>query len=296
MRPLSVIGAPSSAGAYSPGQEKAPAAWRRHGLVESLALGRDVHDEGDVTGFRWRPDNRHPKAMNLDAVRATAQGVAAKVASAFAAGHDVIVLGGDCTVELGTVAGVLRSRAGSVGLVYVDVDTDMNPPEASDGALDWTGAAHLLAIPGANDELANIGDVRPLLRPSDILCFAAGNMATNERETIATLGIACIGLAEVQADPNGTAAQAATWASRFDTLLVHLDMDVLNFAAFPIAENTRRDMGLTLEQLNAVLSVLLAAPSLRGLTITEVNPEHAPDERETFAALISMMSGALRCD
>lgn len=47
------------------------------------------------------------------------------------------MLGGDCTVELGTVAGALRGED-SIGLIYVDLDTDLNPPEASDGALDWT--------------------------------------------------------------------------------------------------------------------------------------------------------------
>lgn len=295
MPPLSIIGAPSSAGAYSPGQEKAPAAWRRHGLLESLrASGREIHDQGDVAAFRWRPDHRRPKAMNLDAVSATAQAIADKVAAAFSAGDDALVLGGDCTIELGTVAGAMRSRVGSVGLIYVDVDTDMNPPDKSDGALDWTGVAHLLSIPGASDELAGIGDVRPLLQPSSILYFAAGNIEPNERETISTLGIACIGLNDVQADPKGAAAQAVEWASRFDTLLVHLDMDVLNFVAFPIAENTRRDMGLTFEQLKAVLNVLLGAPNLRALTITEVNPHHAPDERETFAVLIAMIVGALQ--
>jgi arginase len=234
--------------------------------------------------------------MNLEAVQAVAEAVAAKTAAAFSAGHDVIVLGGDCTIELGTVTGAIRSCGGSVGLIYVDVDTDLNPPDASDGALDWTGVAHLLSIPGAADELADIGDVRPMLQPSNILYLAAGNIEANEREMISALGIACIGLDEVQADPRSAAERALMWANRFDVVLVHLDADVLDFAAFPIAENTRRDMGLTLEQLKVILNVLLGAPNLRGLTIAEVNPDHAPDEREAFTELISMLASALRRD
>ena len=115
-RTLGLIGAPSSAGAYAPGQEKAPAAFRRHGLVSALTeSGRRVNDRGDIPGFRWRPDPQRPKAMNLDAVRRTAAAVAEKVEEALAGGEAALVLGGDCTVELGTVAGALRDGH-SVGL------------------------------------------------------------------------------------------------------------------------------------------------------------------------------------
>src|SRR5688500_13400314 len=61
-RALSIIGAPSSAGAYAPGQEKAPAAFRRHGLADVLShSGHNVTDRGDVLGFRWRPDPTRAK-------------------------------------------------------------------------------------------------------------------------------------------------------------------------------------------------------------------------------------------
>ncbi len=62
---LAVVGAPSSAGAYAPGQEKAPAALRAIGLMELLsAAGITVDDRGDVSGFRWRADKTNPRAMN----------------------------------------------------------------------------------------------------------------------------------------------------------------------------------------------------------------------------------------
>jgi len=44
-RPLRLLAAPSSAGAYGPGQERAPAAFRWHGLLPALtAAGPDVED------------------------------------------------------------------------------------------------------------------------------------------------------------------------------------------------------------------------------------------------------------
>jgi arginase len=292
-RVLSLIGAPSSAGAYAPGQEKAPAAFRRHGLLPALTgTGRQVRDRGDVAAFRWRPDPARPKAMNLDAVRQTAAGVAERVADAMAAGEAVLVLGGDCTVELGTVAGALRGES-SVGLVYIDGDVDLNTPEASDGALDWTGVAHLLDLPGAAGELSSLGPRRPMLALADILFFGAHNITAGEAETIRARGIETIALADVQADPAAAARRAVTWGSRYRRLLVHLDVDVLAYTDFPVAENVRRDAGLRFQQLSAALDPLLAASTWRALTLAEFNPDHAPDESETFHRLIGMLAGAL---
>src|SRR5688572_28300729 len=84
----------------------------------------------------------------------------------------VLVLGGDCTVELGTVAGALRGTQ-SVGVVYIDLDTDLNTPEStSDGALDWMGVAHLLGIRGSLPELVQLGPRTPMLQPDQLLFFA----------------------------------------------------------------------------------------------------------------------------
>ena len=72
----------------------------------------------------------------------------------------VLVLGGDCTVELGTVAGAL-SQEENIGLVYIDLDTDLNTPESTeDGALDWMGVAHMLGVQGSIPELVSVGSCR----------------------------------------------------------------------------------------------------------------------------------------
>jgi arginase len=292
-RILHLIGAPSSAGAYAPGQEKAPATFRRRDLISALTkAGCQVYDHGDTAAFRWRPDLSRPKAMNLGAVGKTAAAVADKVEEALADGGAALVLGGDCTVELGTVAGALRGEK-SVGLIYIDLDVDLNTPDASDGALDWTGVAHLLDIPGAAPELSGLGPRRPMLGSADILFFGANNITPGEAETMRRLGLEQVSLAQVKADHAGAAAQAVAWGARHQRLLIHLDVDVLAYADFPIAENVRRCAGLTIDELSTTLNILLAAPNWRAVTITEVNPDHAPDEAEAFQRLIAMMETAL---
>lgn len=292
-RLLNIIGAATSAGAYSPGQEEAPAAFRRHGLVEALGRrGRAVRDDGDVAEFRWRPDLSRPQAMNLDAVRDACERVAGHVASAIQAGEDVLLLGGDCTVELGTVAGA-NAAAARVGLVYMDFDADLNRPETSDGALDWTGVAHLLDIRGCEPSLAGLGPVRPMLSPQQLLYFAVENITPPEATVIQEQEIELISREEALNDIEAAAAHAAEWAQGFGCLLVHFDVDVLSFVDFPIAENVRRCDGLKLEQAGLVLKRLTALPQWRGLTVTEVNPAHAPDEAAAFARLNDVLADAL---
>lgn len=123
-----------------------------------------------------------------------------------------------------------------------------------------------------------------------------GRASAPERERIATLQIAEIPLEEVGREPESAAQRAVEWGRRFDRLLVHLDVDVLDYASFPIAENTRRGVGLDLPTLHRALATLLRAPNFAALTVAEVNPDHAPDEKTTFEQLIAVLASALSGD
>jgi len=294
-KPLTIIGAPSSAGAYAPGQEKASQALRAAGLLDYLqAGGLTVNDRGDVPGFRWRVDRANPRAMNADVVAKVAKAVAGQVAAALAEDTAVLVLGGDCTVELGTVAGALAGTE-SIGLIYIDLDTDLNTPEStSDGALDWMGVAHMLGVEGSLSELTGLGPRTPMLRPDQVLFFANANSKPFERRIIEARRIAELQLDDVVADPAGVARSvAAGWAQSFERLLIHLDVDVLDYLDLPVAENTRRNVGLRFDQLMAALRQLLQAPNWVALTVTEVNPDHGERDGSTLQMFAEALAEAL---
>ena len=300
MRRLDIIGAPSSAGAYAPGQERAPEAIRAAGLPASLRdRGISVNDRGDVPGFRWQVDRANPRAMNAEAVAGVARAVADRVAESLAEDAALLVLGGDCTVELGTVAGV-SVGTDDLGLVYIDLDTDMNTPESvDDGALDWMGVAHLLGLDGTVPILAGIGPRTPMLRPDQVLLFADDNSTAFERGIIDERRIEEVRLARVAADPAGAAGDVVEgWARRFRHLLVHVDVDVLDYLDLPLAEETRRNVGLRFPQLVAALRELVAAPNWVALTICEVNPDHGELDGSTLRTfcegVADVLSGAMR--
>lgn len=294
-RAVGLIGSPTSAGAFAPGQEDAPGALRDAGLVAGLrAAGVEVVDLGDTPRFRWRPDRAEPLAMNAGAVRAAALAVADKVATALEHELMPLVLGGDCTTELGTVLGWQRHRD-ATSLLYFDPHPDLNTPEtAPDGAFDWMGMAHMLGEPGARDELVDLGGQVPALASSDVLVFGYSEARTTagEREAIARRGIQVIEQADVRRDPAGAAGRALDWASERGSFLMHLDTDSIDFADLPLAENTDRNVGLSFEAVANAFEVLLASPRLDALTITEINPHHGEPGGATLRAFLDRLVSA----
>jgi arginase len=280
-RTVAIVGVPTSAGAFAPGQEQAPAALRAAGLVESLRkAGAEVEDHGDREVWRWRSDREQRRAQNLGTVVEIVAETGARVEEAGAAGAITLVLGGDCTVGIGTVAGHVAAGE-RVGLIYFDTHADLNVPESvREGALDWMGMAHMLGEPGARPELVEAGGRAPLLRSEQVLLFGWGpEQATGfEREAISRREIATIAVDEVAADPEGAAARAlALLEPRCDRLLVHFDVDVVDFTDTPLSENWGRNEGLAFATALRALAVLLASPRLAGLTITELNPDHTEE-------------------
>jgi arginase family enzyme len=159
---LGIIGVPTSAGSHHAGQDRAPAALRDAGFVSRLrAAGLDVADLGAVPGVVFTPDAAGATARRLATVVQVAGAVADAVAAALARQRLPVVLGGDCTITLGVLAGVQRHDP-SAALLYFDGDADLGTPQTtSSGVLDAMGIAHLLGL--ADNALARLGPVFPML-------------------------------------------------------------------------------------------------------------------------------------
>ena len=130
MKNLAMIGVPTSAGAHAAGRERAPAVFRAAGIVGALnEHGISVVDYGDLPKVRWTPDRRNPRAQHFEEVAEVASAVADAVRAATADEQvdAVLVIGGDCTIEVGVVAGFTRPNE-RVGLIYIDAGPDLNVP------------------------------------------------------------------------------------------------------------------------------------------------------------------------
>jgi arginase len=296
-RPVSIIGIASSAGAEAPGQEKAPQALRDAGLVRGLRDGGlRVEDAPDTPSWRWRPDRDRRHAQNLDVVVSDARTVEQRVRDALALGMLPLVLGGGCSLELGTVAGHLPDHA-NLALLYFDLHADLNVPNSvTSGSLDWMGTAHIIGEQRAVEELRSFGRRDPLLAPEQLLLFALDPTQSTpwEREVLERRGLHSILVDEVAADPEAAAARAlAALEPRCEHLLVHFDVDVIDFTDAPLSENPGQNIGLALDIAMRALRCILSSPKLSALTVTELNPDHGAEDGSTLARFVAPLVEAL---
>ncbi len=274
---VALIGVPSSAGARRTGLERAPAALRAARLLERLrAKGLDVADVGDLPCVCFRPDPEHPGQQNLDRVADVARRTADRVEEAIASRRLPLVLGGDCSLGLGVIAGLLR-RHPRLGLLYFDGDVDLNTPETTgSGIFDGMVLAHALGR-GA-PRLSGIGPRRPLLAEEDIVLFGydedSGWIDRPEREALERSRMSKYPLARNRTDPPAAAKQALlALQSRSGAFLVHFDVDVINFPAADVPH----PHGLDPESAFAALKVFTAAPGCAAVVVTEFNAERDAD-------------------
>ncbi len=286
-RRLGLIGIPSSVGAHWPGQEKAPRALREAGLVEYIEeAGLRVTDRGDLPRARFRPDPERRQPQNLAAVVDVAHSVADRVEVTLRAGEVPLVIGGDCTIELGVITGFLRAGE-DPGLLYFDGGVDLRTPlDNPTGILDSMGVAHMLGEPGSAEELATIGPRFPLMEDEKIALFGYTHNEP-EVETLARRSMPRYPVERVRHGPKKSAAEALAYLEETaETFVVHFDVDVIDFVDFPVADVPQINAGLTFREALECFGVFAASPKFAGLVLTEFNPDHADEEGEAAAALV----------
>jgi arginase len=295
---LAVLGVPSSAGAHHAGQELAPAALRAGGFVDRLrGSGLSVSDRGDVAGERWSPDVAGATARNLEAVVRVALEVAEAVEREAENGFLPVVIGGDCTITLGAVAGLQRIHD-DVRLAYFDGDADLSSPERTrSGILDATGVAHLLGI--ADTPLARIGRKVPLLEDHQLtlLGYDPTDPDSYDEDALAARpALVHASDADVRGDPVGAAEQAVNAVQAGQAVVVHFDVDAVDSGDLALGNFPHYGTGVPLATASQVLQTLLTAPNLAAVVLTEINPTHDPtgDQLERYIeAVTGAFSGAL---
>jgi arginase len=293
-----LLGVQSSAGAHTPGQEKAARALRDAGLLGRLeGAGVGVIDHGDLPPVRSRPDPDHRRAQNLPLVVETARSVADQVESIVLAGQIPLVVGGDCTVTVGVVSGLVRAGQ-DPSLLYFDGGVDLYVPETQpEGHLDSMGVAHMIGEPGAAPELSRIGPRYPLLDPVRVVFYGPCLEHTEDVEArvLERYGMRAYPLDDVEGRATAAAAEAReAIESTGATFLIHFDVDVLDFVDCPIADVPHFEHGMTLADAMASLQVLVASPRFAGLVVTEINPDHADAEGAAIGRFVTALVSAIR--
>jgi arginase len=270
---IALIGAPSSAAAFSTGTEKAPAALRQVGLVERLQnAGFEVTDNGDCAARLFADDEEHRRARNLTEIVAGLNDLKPRVEIDVKSGAFVLVLGGDCAQVIGLLAGARRYYK-HINLFWCDRDADLNTPASTpSGRIDGMVVAHVIGK--GSPELVRFWGEPPLVREPDVMLFGLTRLDPPEQEFLARSPLRHMDASEVQTKGPAAAAKAALTHLHADTreFVLHLDLDVIAQEEFP-AVNVPGSGGLTFDETLGSLKEIVRHKNLLGLDVAQFNPE-----------------------
>lgn len=287
---IAVLGAPTSAAAMSVGNEGAPAALRAAGLVGRLGeIGYQVSDLGDDAPQLYQPDNESPRARNVSRVLAGLEALKPRVEQAVKSAALPLILSGDCSVALATVAGVRRYFR-HVGMIYVDRDADANTPATTlTGCVDGMVVSHLTGRGAA--ELVRFWPEPPLVRDPDLALFGVARLDPAEEDFLRNALLRRYLAGDVRR--MGPEAAAETVVERVhgktNEFVLHFDVDVI--AGFEATNYSGAD-GLNLEEVRSALEVFAAQPHLAAIEVTGYNPAKDSDERGA-KLIVEILASAL---
>jgi arginase len=274
---IALIGAPSSAAAFTPGTEKAPAALRAAGLIDRLqSAGFEVTDYGDCALRHFADDEEHRRARNLQEIVAGLNDLKTHAEVAVKSGALVLVLGGDCVQAIGLLTGARRYYK-HINLLWFDRDADLNTPATTpSGRIDGMVLAHIIGK-GA-PELVRFWGEPPLVREPDVTLFGLARLDPPEQDFLSRSPLRHVHASDIQA--KGVAASAADALNHLhaDTreFVLHLDLDVIAQEDFP-AVVVPGGGGLRLDDVRAALHEFVCHKNVLGLDVAQYNPDKDPD-------------------
>lgn len=267
---VEIIGAPIDYGANRRGVAMGPLAFRLAGLVERLrAEGIPVRDRGDVSS----PLHRGGRAVRE--ILAVCEEVSRSVRAVLRRGRTPLVIGGDHSVAIGTIAGVsryFRDRKLRLGTLWIDAHGDMNDQETSPSG-NIHGMPLAISLGGGLPRLVALGGFHPKIEAARTALVGIRNLDAKEREMIARFGVKVFTMKDI--DHRGVAAvmeEALGVTSRgADGVHVSLDMDAIDPVVAP-GVGTAVPGGLSYREAHLVMELIHDSGAMRSLEVVETNP------------------------
>jgi arginase len=276
-RRIRLVGVPMDLGAGRRGVDMGPSAMRVAGVGEQLAeLGYDVTDDGDV-GVP-SPESRDPgpkHAKYLDVIYHVCNRLRLRVRRSLEAGETPLVLGGDHSIAIGTIAGVaehFRERDQTVGLIWVDAHGDMNTPESSPSG-NIHGMPLAVALGMGAPELVQMGGFWPKVDRAQVCVLGLRNLDRAEKEIVQKSGVHAYTMRDL--DERGMRAVAAEAIAKASAgtagFHVSFDLDGLDPSVAP-GVGTAVKGGIDWREANLLLEMIADSGRMTSMEVTELNP------------------------
>lgn len=285
-------------GAGRRGVDMGPSALRIAGITGAVeALGYAVEEAGTVTagGFETTDPGPEGTARFLEEIAGVAERTAELVERGLGHGCLPLIVGGDHSLSIGSVAAVARhhrARGGPVGIIWVDAHADMNTPETTpSGNIHGMSLAVLLGR--GHPRLTGLAGGEPAVLPRNVSVLGARELDPGERALVSELGVRVFTMSEIDERGIGPCMQEALERANDGTCGFHLsfDLDSLDPREAP-GVGTPVQGGLTYREAHLVCEKAAGSGRMLSLEVVELNP--VLDDRNLTARLaVGLAASAL---
>ncbi|MBP1933074.1 arginase [Ammoniphilus resinae] len=270
---ISIIGVPMDLGADRRGVDMGPSAIRYAGVKRRLeSIGYQIEDIGDLSVPT--PESYpiiHDNLKYLDEIAKVNEKLAEAVDREMGRGRFPLVLGGDHSIAIGTIAGLAKHKK-NMGVIWFDAHGDINTGETSpSGNIHGMSLAVSLGIGHPN--LIHIYGNQAKIKPENVVIIGARDLDPGERKLIKQLGIKVYTMHEI--DRLGmprVMEEALEIVSRgTDGVHLSLDLDGLDPHDCP-GVGTPVIGGISYRESHLAMEMLAEADILTSAEFVEVNP------------------------
>jgi len=293
MNKLSIIGVPMDLGQTRRGVDMGPSAIRYAGVIERIEnIGYSVEDKGNIEialAERVHSDE-NTNLKNLKAVADASERLAQTVSDVITNKRFPLVLGGDHSIAIGTLAGVSRHYK-NLGVIWYDAHGDLNTADTSpSGNIHGMPLAASIGI--GDDALTRIGGYTPKVKPENIVIIGARSLDEGEKELIKEKGIKVYTMHEIDRMGMTKVMEETILYLRDKTDGVHLslDLDGLDPHDAP-GVGTPVIGGISYRESHLAMEMLAESQLITSAEFVEVNP--ILDERNKTATVAVALMGSL---
>lgn len=279
MYDIQIISAPSILGLKPNGVEELGASLLASGLGENLGTQHEVIHVPTLNHLYNEERDNETNCLNPKTMKEFSLTLSKVVSDTINKNHFAFVLGGDCSILLGTMP-ALKAK-GTYGLLFIDAHADFYEPEKS-----ITGEVadmDLAIITGRGpDILTNIGDLKPYVKDANVIHIGQRDWEETKKfgsRDIRETNIKCINLADIESKGIHSAiAEALQYIDQLKTegFWIHFDTDVLADEINPAVEY-HLPGGLTFEQSEQLIRSFLLTGKIAGISVTIFNPRFDKD-------------------
>ena len=290
---VTLVGAPLDLGASRRGVDMGPSAIRYADLTGRIeAIGIDVDDAGNVSAEMAEiVDVLDKSARYLPEILATCAHIARRVAEVSSEGRLPLILGGDHSIAIGTLAG-LHAAHGTGGVLWVDAHGDLNRPSTSPSG-NVHGMPLATALGATGFELDGFAKA-PWVDPARVALVGIRSLDPGEKDLIKELGLAVFTMADIDRRGIASVVREALDIVRGPGFChLSLDVDVCDPEIAP-GVGTPVKGGLSYREAHLAMEIVAEADILTSIEVVEVNPilDHADMTGQLAVDLVVSALGA----